>query len=394
MATFSSELQRLENKAGNEFSGSEFIHMHKTQSGIQNSINFKSTRRLSEECADRFNLSDESINQHYEFGEIIGNGKYGQVFLGHSLDEPDFLVAIKVIKIRKIKSNFESVMKEIEMLKSASHPDIVKIINIYNDPKKLYIVMEYVKGEELYDYIVSKDNLLEEEAKIIISQLLRIVKYLNSINICHRDLKPENIMIDTKTLKIKLLDFGLSSYFSNQSLVSPVGTPYYVSPEVLKGQYNKECDMWSVGVITYILLTGTPPFQGDSLPDIYREIMRFNIEFDEDEWNNFSIDAREFVECLIEPDIRIRMTPDQALEHSWLSNFECTKTYPLRLMNPQKDSQFDIDEYKIRLVQILKEFVCEGKIITCNKCILAISIKKLKVLSNYDVIGLKPDCIC
>lgn len=393
MTTFSSELQKLDNKAESEFSGSEFIQMHKTQSCIQNSINFKSTRRLSEECADRFKLSDESINQHYEFGDIIGNGKYGQVYLGHSLDEPDFLVAIKVIKIRKIKSNFESVMKEIEMLKSASHPDIVKIINIYNDPKKLYIVMEYVKGEELYDYIVSKDKLLEEEAKIIISQLIRIVKYLNSINICHRDLKPENIMIDAKTLRIKLLDFGLSSYFDNKTLVSPVGTPYYVSPEVLKGKYNKECDMWSVGVITYILLTGTPPFQGDSLPDIYREIMKFNIEFDEDEWSHFSKDAREFVECLIEPDIKIRMTPDQALEHSWLSNFEYTKINPSRLMNPQKDYQFDIDEYKIRLVQILKEFVCEGKIITCNKCILVISIKKLRILSNYDVIGLKPDCI-
>jgi serine/threonine protein kinase len=216
-------------------------------------------------------------------------------------------------------------MNEIEMLKSASHPDIVKIINIYNDPKKLYIVMEYVKGEELYDYIVSHDKLPEQEAKIIIHQLLRIVRYLNSINICHRDLKPENIMIDVKTLKIKLLDFGLSSYFSNKSLLSPVGTPYYVSPEVLVGKYNKECDMWSIGVITYILLTGGPPFQGESLPDIYREIMRFNLIFDDEEWRHVSNQAKEFVERLIVIDTKARMTPDQALEHSWFSNFNCTK---------------------------------------------------------------------
>lgn len=127
------------------------------------------------------------------------------------------------------------------MLKQVSHPNIVKILQIFKDAKKLYIVMEHVKGKELFDFIIAKNKLTESESVTIIEQLLKIVKYLNSLKICHRDLKPENIMINTKTLRIKLLDFGLSTHFKeHQTLVSPVGTPYYVSPEVLRGEYSKE----------------------------------------------------------------------------------------------------------------------------------------------------------
>lgn len=241
MTTFSSELRKLSMDKSDEPSGSEFNVFNKNKSNLKNSINIKSTRKLSEECIHRFGLTDDSIADFYDIGEPIGHGKYGSVHLGHSLKDPEFKVAIKIIKIRKIKSNFEEVMKEIQMLRQVSHPDIVKIIDIYRDSKKLYLVMEYVRGVELYDYIVSKEILEESEARIIIDQLVRIVKYLNSINICHRDLKPENIMINPTTLKIKLLDFGLSSYFSDfKDLVSPVGTPYYVPPEVLRGKYNKQ----------------------------------------------------------------------------------------------------------------------------------------------------------
>lgn len=252
LTTFSSELQKLSGDKLGEKEECEFKNLHNPTRRSKNSINTKSTRKLSEEWVQRFNLTTEDVTKHYALGGPIGFGKYGTVYKGHSLKDPEFTVAVKVIKIRKIKSNFESVMKEIQMLKQIAHPDIVKILEIYRDTKKLYLVMEYVRGEELFDYIVAREKLAESEARIIINQLVNIVKYLNSINICHRDLKPENIMIDPRTLKIKLLDFGLSSHFNEfKSLVSPVGTPYYVPPEVLRGNYNKECDMWSIGVITF-----------------------------------------------------------------------------------------------------------------------------------------------
>lgn len=318
--TFSTEIQRFSNALSNEPSESEFVVIKDPSIRQQNSINLRSTRKLSQECGNRLNLTNDDIHQHYSFGDAIGHGKYGTVYKGSSVREPTFEVAIKVIKIRKIKSKFESVMKEIEMLKGANHPDIVQIIGMYQNPKKLYIVMEYVGGEELFDFIVNNEKIIEINARTIIEQLLHVISYLNSVSMCHRDLKPENIMINPETLKIKLLDFGLSTRFNeSQDLTSPVGTPYYVAPEILRGKYNRECDMWSVGIICFILLTGVPPFQGDDLADIYKEILQFNLVFEE-EWDTISQEAKDFVSKLIEPSVDIRLNPEQALAHEWIKN--------------------------------------------------------------------------
>jgi len=295
----------------------EFANLH------NQTIKDLSARKLSNECGDRLNLSDELVTDHYRIGSAIGEGKYGTVYRGHSLKNPDFVVAIKVIKLRKLKSHFETVMKEIQTLKEVSHPNIVKIFEIFKTDKKLFLVMEYVRGKELFDFIVSKNKVREEDAQVIIEQLVKIVKYLNSLNICHRDLKPENIMIDS-SLKIKLLDFGLSTHFKEfKNLSSPVGTPYYVSPEVLRGDYNKECDMWSIGVITYILLTGTPPFQAESMTDIYKLISQGDFFFYEEDWENISEEAKDFVKNLIQPVVKRRLSPDQALKHVWLKHSSC-----------------------------------------------------------------------
>jgi len=353
--TFSSELQKLGNEKKDEYSGSEFKAFTDNNAKSLNSINYISTRKLSDEWVTRFNLNDEDIDNHYDIGNPIGQGKYGKVYLGASKHNFDNKVAIKVIKIRKIKSNFESVMQEIQLLKSVTHPDIVKILDIYRDSKKLYLVMEHVQGEELFDYIIKRESLDEEEARAIIWQLVEIVKYLNSKNICHRDLKPENIMIEPKTLKIKLLDFGLSSYFDElKELVSPVGTPYYVAPEVLDRKYNKECDMWSIGIITYILLSGSPPFKGESLCDIYNEILRFNLVFTDEEWEDVTTEGIDFIKWLIEPNIIKRFNPDQALEHSWLNDKVTSISESIESKNPNRIVEIKYEDYKKKTIQVLK----------------------------------------
>lgn len=297
-------------------------------------------------------------------------------------------VAIKVIKLRKIKSNFESVVKEIEMLKEVTHPDIVQVYEMFKDERKLYLVMEHVTGEELFDYVVARDKLSEGEAKVIIQQLIKIVKYLNSLHICHRDLKPENIMVNPRTLKIKLLDFGLSSHFDDFSdLSSPVGTPYYVSPEVLNGKYNKECDMWSIGVVTYIMLTGSPPFQGETLMDIYKAILAYELVFDEDEWRGISDKAKEFVSKLMEPQIDARLTPNEALEHPWISFESGSKKSDKNSENFQYENQTNKNSGLSKVIKILKILESDGKVKVCRRC------EKLMEGSSYTYItNLNPGC--
>ena len=206
-------------------------------------------------------ITEEPITNHFKLEKIVGSGKYGVVRKGVSVVNPDYKVAIKIIDMRKLNSQYHSLIQEILTLKKVDHPNIVSIHELYKDKDRLYLVMDLVEGMELFDFVTERFKLKEYEAIEIIEQLVRVIKYLNSLGIWHRDLKPENVIINKATLKIKLIDFGLSAYFDESSqLHSKVGTPYYVAPEVLDGNYNKEWDMWSIGVIAYILLIGYPPF--------------------------------------------------------------------------------------------------------------------------------------
>lgn len=187
------------------------------------------------------NITEEPIENYYEIDKVLGSGKYGVVKKGYSILNPDFQVAVKVIELAKLTGNYHSCVSEIVTLKKVDHPNIVKIYEIFKDTKNLYIVMEFVDGKELFEYVVEHTKINEKDSAAITKQLLKTIKYLNSLNICHRDVKPENILINPKSLHIKVIDFGLSTYFSDfQQLTTKVGTPYYVSPEVLKGNYNKQ----------------------------------------------------------------------------------------------------------------------------------------------------------
>lgn len=255
-------------------------------------------------------LTEEPITNYYTLDNIMGSGKYGVVRKGTSLKNPDFHVAIKVIDMAKLSSQFHSLIQEILTLKKIDHPNIVSIYEMFKDNDKLYLVLEYVEGQELFDFVTERFKLMESEACEIIGQLVKAIRYLNTLGICHRDLKPENIMINKETLQIKLLDFGLSAYFDESSqLKSKVGTPYYVAPEVLDGDYNKECDMWSIGVITYILLVGYPPFNSKNMKTIYEKIRLAKPEYYQSEWENVSKEALDFTNKLLQKDLRKRLTP-------------------------------------------------------------------------------------
>jgi len=201
------------------------------------------------------------------------------------------------------------------------HPHIVKLYDVIDTNHKIYMVMELVEGGELFDKIVAKECYRETDAVIVLRRLVDAVRYLHENHIAHRDLKPENLLLrkgdDTH---IMLSDFGLSRILGEESMASTAcGTPYYVAPEVLQSKgYNKEVDMWSVGVIAYFLLCGFPPFMGNSLKEIIDLIVGGKYDFPSPYWDQVSLDAKEFISKLLVVDPSRRMTAEEALNHNWL----------------------------------------------------------------------------
>lgn len=229
-------------------------------------------------------------------------------------------------------------------------------------------MLDYVKGEELLDYIVKHQKLKESEASTIIEQLLRSIKYIHSKGIIHRDLKPENMMINPETLKLKLIDFGLSSYFlEDNSLHTKVGTPTYAAPEVILGDYSKEADLWSVGIICYVMLTGCPPFQADNMKALFQSIVNANTPYYVSDWKHVSKEAKEFVKGLIVADPEKRMTVDEALNHPWIQH---RKKYDNKIEPEvfEKLSKFKVpDILKKEVFLILANQISEETIHKWNK---------------------------
>lgn len=185
--------------------------------------------------------------------------------------------------------------------------------------------MEYCTGGELFDRIVSAQRFTEKHAADIMNQMLSAVKHLHEHNIVHRDLKPENfLMNDTgEDAEIKLIDFGLSKRFSQkdelEKMHTVVGTPYYVAPEVLKGNYDKQCDVWSLGVILFVFLCGYPPFEGDNNKEIFKNVLKTPLTFDPIDWDRVSDAAKDLLTKMLEKDPTKRISAQQCLEHPWFA---------------------------------------------------------------------------
>jgi len=170
---------------------------------------------------------------------------------------------------------------------------------------------------------VEKGNYTEKEASVVVKKILSAVDYLHSIGIAHRDLKPENLLLKSEAdTEVMLSDFGLSKIISQDTMMQTAcGTPYYVAPEVLSATgYGPEVDCWSIGVITYLLLCGFPPFYGEGLPEVFEQILKGAYEFPEPYWDNISKDAKDFISKLLVIDPRKRYTTKQALKHRWIEH--------------------------------------------------------------------------
>jgi len=211
---------------------------------------------------------------------------------------------------------------EIEILKQVTHPNIICLKDIYDTKSMFYIVTELVTGGELFDKIVEVGNYSEKDAAVLVQKMLSAIGYLHSLGIVHRDLKPENLLLKdgTDISEVKLADFGLSKIVGQKVMMQTAcGTPGYVAPEVLQAQgYGPEVDLWSIGVITYILLCGFPPFYHEELPELFEQIMSADFDFPEEYWDSVSGEGKDFIKKLLMVKPSDRMTVEQAMNHPWI----------------------------------------------------------------------------
>jgi len=207
------------------------------------------------------------LRDHYRIGKVLGTGAFGEVRMCVHR-ESGAQRAVKVLRKSHMDDDEKRMLfNEINILKEIDHPNIIKMYEFFEDEKRYYLVTEICKGGELFDEILQRGKFSERDGAVLMKQVLSCINYCHQANIVHRDLKPENILLEQNKEfdQIKIIDFGTSLvYDPSRSLDEKLGTPYYIAPEVLNKNYNQKCDIWSCGVITYILLSGVPPFNGQS----------------------------------------------------------------------------------------------------------------------------------
>ncbi|XP_064168629.1 death-associated protein kinase 3-like isoform X1 [Anguilla rostrata] len=276
-------------------------------------------------------FKQQEVEDFYEIGEELGSGQFAIVKRCREKSTGQEYAA-KFIKKRQSRASRrgvrrEEIEREVSVLQQIQHPNNITLHDVYENRTDVVLILELVSGGELFDFLAQKESLSEEEATQFIKQILEGVHYLHSKKIAHFDLKPENIMLLDKSFplpRIKLIDFGLAHQIEEGVEFKNIfGTPEFVAPEIVNYEpLGLEADMWSIGVITYILLSGASPFLGESKQETLANISAMNYEFDEEFFSHTSELAKSFIRQLLEKDTRKRLTIQDALNHPWIKSNE------------------------------------------------------------------------
>ncbi|XP_073310810.1 calcium-dependent protein kinase 26-like [Primulina huaijiensis] len=291
------------------------------------------------------NLSDQ-----YNLGEHLGWGQFGIIRECIDKFSGEVLACKSISKDRLVtQEDVRSIKLEIEIMSTLSgHPNVVDLKAVYEEEDYVHLVMELCAGGELFHKLEKHGRFSESEARVLFRHLMQVLMYCHDKGVVHRDLKPENILLATKSSSspIKLADFGLATYIKpGQKLHGTVGSPFYIAPEVLAGGYDQAADVWSAGVILYILLSGIPPFWGKTKSRIFDAVRAADLRFQSNPWDFISDSAKQLITGMLCRDTSNRFTPQQVLDHSWVKN-----TMPLfRDLSKSGEQQCGLDSENSRI---------------------------------------------
>ena len=276
-------------------------------------------------------VTDSGFNPEtvYQKIKLLGEGAYGEVWkVRHKGLGKEY--AMKIIE-KSPHCKTQQIINEINILKQLDHPNILKILDFHLTEDKFYIITDFCSEGELFNEIKRRNQFSEAETAFIIHQLLSAIRYCHKMRITHRDIKPENIMIVGKEnngyLHVKLIDFGTAKIFEEGNMQALVGSSYYIAPEVIKGKYDQLCDIWSIGVIMYIMLTGDPPFYGSDDNSILNHVSEGKYDTTSDSYKDLSNNAKDLIRKLLKYNPSERITAKEALNHPWFQTAEFKTTY-------------------------------------------------------------------
>eukprot|EP01022_Parablepharisma_sp_SALTPOND_P005623 TRINITY_DN1230_c0_g1_i1.p1 TRINITY_DN1230_c0_g1~~TRINITY_DN1230_c0_g1_i1.p1 ORF type:complete len:1000 (+),score=80.24 TRINITY_DN1230_c0_g1_i1:84-3002(+) len=339
------------------------------------------TRKVSAATEDIVIDFTKASNPHnFKFQKIIGHGRYGRVLLGYSTTN-NTSVAIKVLEKSQ---NLSKLLEEVKLLSEVDHPNIVKYFFNFQTEKRLYIIMEHCGGGDLFEKVISKSHFSEKQAAQIMREILRGVNHCHHLGIIHRDLKPENIMVSAEG-QIKIIDFGFSISGTSECKEELVGTSFYIAPEVLKTfSYTKACDIWSLGIILHILLSGYIPIEGRSRQEVFLSIEAFK-EPTFVGWNNVSSNAKDLVRRMLQPDPKKRITAADALKHPW---FNCceeeAETCDLEIISSLKKYS-GYSKLRKRALNILVHYIKEKDIMKFQKMFIKLDTNNTGLITCKEL---------
>ncbi|KAF8398011.1 hypothetical protein HHK36_016937 [Tetracentron sinense] len=310
----------------------------------------------------------ENLKEIYSLGRKLGQGQFGTTFFCLEKTTEKEL-ACKSIAKRKLttEEDVEDVRREIQIMHHlVGHPNVISIIGAYEDAVAVHVVMELCAGGELFDRIIQRGHYTERKAAELARIIVGVVEACHSLGVMHRDLKPENFLFvnEEEDSPLKTIDFGLSVFFRpGEMFTDVVGSPYYVAPEVLRKHYGPECDVWSAGVIIYILLSGVPPFWDETEQGIFEQVLKGELDFMSDPWPNISDSAKDLVRKMLVRDPKKRPTAHEVLCHPWVQVDSVAPDKPLDSAVLTRLKQFSaMNKIKKIAIRVIAESLSEEEI--------------------------------